>query len=80
MGPALPMRSCFSWFFVNVKVEKIEVLFVLVAMTLFVLFFIFADTSVFWFLFIVCFCPGELQYNPSTTGIFLVSIHYFKWT
>ena len=32
------------------------------------------------YLIIVCFCPGELQYNPSTTGIFLVSIQYLKWT
>ena len=31
-------------------------------------------------LIIVCFCLGELQYNPSTTGIYLVSIQYFIWT
>ena len=31
-------------------------------------------------LIIVCFCPEELQYNPSTTGIFLVSIQYLKLT
>ena len=31
-------------------------------------------------LIIVYFCPGELQYNPSTTGIFLVSIQYLKLT
>ena len=31
-------------------------------------------------LIIACFCPGELQYNPSTTGILLVSIQYLKWT
>ena len=31
-------------------------------------------------LIIVCFCPGELQCNPSTTGIFLVSIQYLKLT
>ena len=31
-------------------------------------------------LIIVCFCPDELQYNPSTTGIFLVSIQYLKLT
>ena len=31
-------------------------------------------------LIIVCFFPGEFQYNPSTTGIFLVSIQYLKLT
>ena len=29
---------------------------------------------------IVCFCPGELEYNPSITGLFLVLIQYLKLT